>query len=61
MSEAIALENVPTLGHISIAGVSKSYGKFKVLDDVFTGADAGFRDGDHRPVRLRQVHPAARD
>ena len=34
MSEAIALENVPTLGHISIAGVSKSYGKFKALDDV---------------------------
>jgi len=34
MSEAIALENVPAPGHISIAGVSKSYGKFKALDDV---------------------------
>jgi len=34
MSEAIDLHSDATLGHISIAGVSKSYGRFKALDEV---------------------------
>lgn len=34
MSEAIDLHSDATLGHISITGVSKSYGRFKALDDV---------------------------
>ncbi|CAO96282.1 amino acid ABC transporter ATP-binding protein [Erwinia tasmaniensis] len=34
MSEAIDLNYVPQSGHISITGVSKSYGRFKALDEV---------------------------
>ncbi|MEN5014874.1 amino acid ABC transporter ATP-binding protein [Erwinia sp. Eh17-17] len=34
MSEAIDLHSDITPGHISIAGVSKSYGRFKALDNV---------------------------
>lgn len=34
MSEAIDLNYAPQSGHISITGVSKSYGRFKALDDV---------------------------
>lgn len=34
MSEAIDLNYAPQSGHISITGVSKSYGRFKALDEV---------------------------
>ncbi|AUX73179.1 amino acid ABC transporter ATP-binding protein [Erwinia pyrifoliae] len=34
MSEAIVLHNAPAAGHISISGVSKSYGRFNALDNV---------------------------